>query len=133
MPLILVIGWCFYLFSRTIVGFYNPDPQVAEYGRLHIKYCFTLYAICSTQEVVAGSLRGLGISFKPAVAAMFGICISRLLWIWLVFPIPRFHNMGGLYMCYPFSWVIALVPNAILLFNNLRRLPSGDIGKVRSA
>jgi putative MATE family efflux protein len=133
VPAILVLGWTFFLFSRTIIGFYNPDPQVAEFGRLHMKYAFTLYALCSTQEIVAGSLRGLGISFKPAIAAMFGICISRLLWVWLVFPIPRFHNMGGLYMCYPISWAIALIPNAILLFNQLRRLPVGDIGKVRSA
>ena len=57
----------------------------------------------------------------------------RLLWIWLVFPIPRFHTMTGLYMCYPISWTIALVPNAILLFNQLRRLPVGDIGKERPA
>jgi Na+-driven multidrug efflux pump len=94
-----------------------------------MKYCFTLYILCSTQEVVAGSLRGLGISFKPAVSAMVGICISRLLWIWLVFPIPRFHTMTGLYMCYPISWTIALVPNAILLINQLRQLPVGDRGK----
>ena len=133
VPVILIVGWAFYIFSHTIVGFYNPNPDVAEYGRLHMKYCFTLYAICSTQEVVAGALRGLGISFKPAIAAMIGICISRLLWVWFVFPIPRFHTMEGLYMCYPISWVIALVPNAILLFNNLRRLPAGDIGKVRPA
>ncbi len=133
VPIILVAGWTFYLFSRTIIGFYNPDPAVAEFGRMHMKYCFTLYILCSTQEVVAGSLRGLGISFKPAISAMFGICISRLLWIWLVFPNPRFHTMTGLYMCYPISWIIALVPNAILLFHNLRLLPAGDLGKERTA
>ncbi len=129
VPIILVLGWTFYLLSNTIIGFYNPDPAVADYGRQHMKYCFTLYILCSTQEVVAGSLRGLGISFKPAVSAMVGICISRLLWIWLVFPIPRFHTMTGLYMCYPISWTIALVPNAILLINQLRQLPVGDRGK----
>ena len=129
-PIIVAVGWTFFLCSRTIIGFYNPDPAVAEYGRLHMKYAFTLYLLCSSQEVVAGSLRGLGISFKPAVSAMVGICISRLLWVWLVFPIPRFHNMGGLYMCYPISWTIALVPNAILLFSKIRRLPAGDSRKV---
>ena len=127
-PLILVLGWTFFLFSRTIVGFYNPDPAVAEYGRLHMKYCFTLYFICSTQEIVAGALRGLGISFKPALVAMFGICVSRLLWVWFVFPDPRFHTMGGLFLCYPISWVIALVPNAWLLFRQLSRLPRTDRG-----
>ncbi len=128
VPLILALGWTFFLFSRTIVGFYNPDPAVAEYGRLHMKYCFTLYFICSTQEIVAGSLRGLGISFKPAISAMVGICITRLLWVWFVFPDPRFHTMDGLYLCYPFSWVIALVPNAWLLFRQLSRLPRTDGG-----
>ncbi|MBQ6923310.1 MAG: MATE family efflux transporter [Kiritimatiellae bacterium] len=133
VPLILVLGWTFFLFSRTIVGFYNPDPAVAEYGRLHMKYCFTLYFICSTQEIVAGSLRGLGISFKPAIAAMVGICITRLLWVWFVFPDPRFHTMGGLYLCYPFSWVIALVPNVWLLFRQLSRLPRTDGAKPQDA
>ena len=129
VPIILVMGWTFFLLSDTIVGFYNPDPVVAKYGWLHMKYTFTLYALCSTQEVVAGAIRGLGISLKPAIWAFFGICISRLLWVWLVFPHPEFHSMDRLYLCYPLSWTIALVPNAILLFNLLRRLPTEDLGK----
>ena len=125
VPVIVLLGWTFFLCSSTIIGFYNPDPDVAEFGRLHMKYCFTLYAICSTQEVVAGALRGLGVSFFPAVSAFFGIFATRIIWVLFVFPLPRFHTMGGLYLCYPFSWTVALIPNAILLFMRLKRLGHG--------
>ncbi len=124
VPVILTLGWTFFLLADPIIGLYNPDPAVIEFGRLHMKFCFTLYFICGLQEIVAGTLRGLGISFLPAIAAFFGICLTRLIWVWLVFPIPRFHTMDGLYLCYPISWTIALVPNALLLLHRLRQLPA---------
>ncbi len=124
VPVVLLLGWAFYLLAAPIIGLYNADPAVVDFGRLHMKFTFTLYFICGLQEIVAGALRGLGISFKPAIAAMVGICISRLLWIWLVFPRPRFHTMDGLYLCYPISWTIVLIPNALLLLRRLRSLPA---------
>ncbi len=122
IPVVAAAGWTFYLLAGPIVGLYNPDPVVIEYGRLHMQCCFTLYFLCGTQEVVSGALRGLGVSFTPAVSAFFGIFVTRILWVWLAFPQPRFHTMVGLYLCYPISWTVALVPNAILLFRKMRRL-----------
>ncbi len=123
VPTLLALGWAFFLFSKPLIGMYDDNPVVAEFGRLHMKYCFTLYFLCTLEEIVAGTLRGLGESFWPAVSAFFGIFGTRLLWVFLAFPLARFHTMDGLYLCYPFSWTIALLPNAVLLFRRLRRLP----------
>lgn len=121
--LVLFLGVTSYYFGREIVWLYNPDPEVGEYGRLHMKYCFTLYFICALQDIVAGALRGLGKSFQPAVAAFFGICVFRLIWVFLIFPhIPR-QTIDMIYLCYPFSWFIPLVPNAILLRKTLKESP----------
>lgn len=119
--LVLVLGLSCYAFAREIVWLYNPDPEVGEFGRLHMKYCFTLYFICAIQEIVAGALRGLGKSFQPAVASFFGIFVFRMIWVFGIFPFFLRQSIDMLYLCYPFSWLIPLVPNAILLKKMLKQ------------
>ena len=49
-------------------------------------------------------MRGLGYSMTPTVLTIFGTCVLRLLWVWML---PR---MGGgfreLMIIYPVSWAI---------------------------
>ena len=63
-----------------------------------------------TQEVMAGYLRGFGISLLPAMLTIAGICGVRIGWIVLVFPRSRtFHTIM---MSYPLS----LAATAVLIF-----------------
>ncbi len=136
-PFVALLGWGFYLGAETIVSFYTTDQSavgdVVMYARQHMKYCFTLYVLCGVGEVLAGALRGLGVSLLPAVFSFLGIFVFRMIWVAFVFPIPRFHTMAGLYMCYPFSWIIALVPNAFLLVWHMRRMADPDyrLGQIK--
>ena len=126
VPIVAILGWGFYLCAEKIVAFYTTDPSavgdVVMYARLHMKYCFTLYVLCGISEIFAGALRGLGVSLLPAIFSFLGIFVFRMFWVAFAFPLPRFHTMDGLYLCYPFSWLITLLPNAILLGFHLRHL-----------
>ena len=47
-------------------------------------------------DVFALSLRGIGYSFVPTIVSLLGVCGIRLLWIFLIFPLEEFHNLGSL-------------------------------------
>lgn len=119
IPLIAVLGWTCYIFGAQITGFYNPSPEVARYACLHMKVSFTLYFIVATLEVVNGSLRGFGISFRPAVTVFLAICVFRVLWV--KFAVPYHNTMDFIYLCYPLSWLLSLIPNSVMLFRALKQ------------
>lgn len=119
IPLIGVLGWTLFSFGAEITGLYNPSPEVARYACLHMKASYTLYFIVAVLEIVNGSLRGFGISFRPAVTVFLAICVFRILWV--NFAVPYRNTMDFIYFCYPLSWILSLIPNGILLFRTLRK------------
>ena len=52
-------------------------------------------------EVMSSYLRGFGISLAPALLTMFGVCGTRLAWVYLVFPHSR--TFQTIMLAYPIS------------------------------
>lgn len=63
-----------------------------------------------TYEMIAGYLRGFGISMVPAVLTMLGVCGVRISWIQLVFPHSR--TFRTIMTAYP----ISLSTTALMIF-----------------
>jgi len=95
------------IFQEQFVGAYLPDaPDALPYAYERMGAVMMFYFLCGIMEIFLGGLRGLNVSFLPMVATILGVCGLRLLWIYTVFPLPDFHTIGGLFLCYPISWVI---------------------------
>lgn len=89
------------LLGRRILGIFSADPEVVEIGYLRLTVIFASYTFTLCYEVVAGYLRGFGISVTPAVLTMIGICGVRVTWIMTAFPAnPKF---GTIMTAYPLS------------------------------
>ena len=56
-------------------------------------------------DVSTGALRGLGASITPMFLSIMGVCGIRIMWIYTVFQIPRFHTPEWLYFAYIISWL----------------------------
>ncbi|MBQ4328754.1 MAG: MATE family efflux transporter [Lentisphaeria bacterium] len=91
-------------FGRPLLGIFNTDPAVIDYGMR--KFCITLPLIftCSLMEVFTGALRGLGHSVSPTVITVFFVCIMRVIWIYTIFRI--YPTLEGLLISYPVTWVL---------------------------
>ena len=86
------------LCGRTLLGLFNPSPDVIESGMIRLRYIFFAYTFSFVQEVLSGYLRGFGISTIPAVSTVIGVCGTRLLWIFIVFPFrPAFSTIMQVY------------------------------------
>ena len=79
-------------------------------------------------DVFALSLRGIGYSFVPTIVSLLGVCGIRLLWIFLVFPLEEFHNLGSLVVSYPISWLMSIIVDVIFLIPTIRKI-KGQVNK----
>ncbi|MBO4355425.1 MAG: MATE family efflux transporter [Clostridia bacterium] len=101
-----------YLNADFLLGIYcKNSPDAIQYGKIRMIYVCCTYFTCGIQDVLTGSIRGMGNSFMPMAVSLIGICGSRLIWIATVF--RKFHNLHMLYICYPISWVIAIIGLAV--------------------
>lgn len=93
------------IFGHTLLGIFNPDPDVIHFGYQRIVVIYFAYIFSIWQEVGSGYLRGFGTSILPAVVALIGICGVRILWISTVFPI--FPSYSTILLIYPITLGIA--------------------------
>ena len=82
----------------------------------------TLYCLCGMMDCLANVIRGMGHSFVPMIITLVGVCGFRVIWIFSVFRMERFHSCETIYYSYPISWIVALVFLAISLAVLFRRI-----------
>jgi len=108
----IVLGCTVFFFGRPLLGIYitDSDPivvkQAMDAGMIRLAFLTLPYFVCGLVEVTTGALRGLGSSVAPMVISVLGICGLRLLWIYTIFQIDKFHNPYGLFSSYLVSWIV---------------------------
>ena len=94
------------IFQNQLLGLYVHTEEAMEAGRQRIIIIATTYFLCGLMDVLANSLRGIGYSVLPMIVSLAGVCGIRILWIYTIFPLEEFHNIQGLAISYPISWVV---------------------------
>lgn len=107
------------LFGHQLLGIFNTDPEVIGMGYLRLRYVFSGYIFNILYDIMSGYMRGYGISLQPAIATTVGVCGTRFLWIYTIF--PRSHTFATIMLVYPLSLAITACLIFILL---LVRRPS---------
>ena len=110
----VILGYGFLLDGHDLIAIYNSDPEVISWGMLRMNILFTTYFLCGIMDVISGALRGLGHSVMPAVITLLGVCVLRVFWVWLIFPLQP--TMGNLMLSYPITWGITAIANGIYLY-----------------
>lgn len=103
----------FLIFGNSLLGLYNPDPDVIRWGAERLVIMMSTYFLCSIMDTICGSLRGLGHSVKPTVTCILGICGIRIFWVFAIF--PYFGSLRSLMISYPVSWVLTGLVNGVIL------------------
>ena len=103
----VVFGSFFLALREPLIAIYLPEaPDAALLAYDRMKAAMLLYFLEGTMEALSGALQGIKVSLMPTLMMIGGICGLRLLWIFLVFPLPEFHSLYGLFLCYPISWAL---------------------------
>lgn len=121
----LLFGSLMCVFAPQLLSLYITDSQEAiQIGVARMFVDILPYFIFGIQDVLTGALRGIGASFTSMILTVLGICGVRVLWIYTVFQIPRFHNQTMLYVSYPLSWFVTLIVQLaafLIVFGRLQK------------
>ncbi|WP_338968815.1 MATE family efflux transporter [Fusobacterium nucleatum] len=104
MVAIFIISFTLYFYNKPLAYFLIDDKEVVDLTSEVIHLIAPLYFIYVIGDVLSGSIRGTGNTLHPMVINIFGICICRILWVFLIVPLnPTFFMV-----LYGFivSWII---------------------------
>lgn len=128
----LLFGSLMCVFAPQLLSLYITDSQEAiQIGVARMFVDILPYFIFGIQDVLTGALRGIGASFTSMILTVLGICGVRVLWIYTVFQIPRFHNQTMLYVSYPLSWFVTLIVQLaafLIVFGRLQKKAKLSLG-----
>ena len=101
------------LFSRQLISIYVNDEAAILEGQKRIIILAATYAICGITDVMASAIRGINSQIIPTISTLFGICGTRLIFIYGFFPKEQFHSLAAITWSYPVSWIITLTMHTI--------------------
>lgn len=95
----------FFVWQKELsISFFTSSPEVFHFAALRMNIVLLTQCLACSYEIAGAVLRGLGYSMLPAILTVFGTCVLRLLWIYLVCPLlPSFD---ALMVIYPISWIV---------------------------
>jgi MatE. len=95
------------IFGHSILGLFNKEEEVIAIGYIRLVYIFMSYIFTLPEAVIASYLNGFGKTMPPAALSIIGICATRLVWIFYVF--PRHRSFEVIMMAYPISMVVTVL------------------------
>lgn len=98
------------LSGKYLIALFNNDPEVIRLGMVRMKFIFMSYIFSTIYDCMSGYMRGFGISLTPALLTIFGVCGTRIIWIYMVFPMSQ--TFETIMQVYPISLAI----NMVLIF-----------------
>lgn len=120
----LILGLAFLLLRYQLIGFFTTSPEVVEEGTKRFWIIMTTYYLCGMMDGMSNCIRGIGHSLSPVITSLCGACLYRIIWIFTIFQIPRFHNIYCIYITYPISWLFTFVANVIIYRYYIKKIQS---------
>lgn len=93
--------------GKYLIALFNNDPEVIRLGMVRLKFIFMSYIFSTIYDCMSGYMRGFGISLTPALLTIFGVCGTRIIWIYMVFPMSQ--TFETIMQVYPISLAINMV------------------------
>ncbi len=97
--LITLAPWALRLFTE--------DAEVLRYALQLMWYFAPFYVLWVFIDIFSNALRGAGDSLRPMIISLLGVCLLRILWIYLV--VPHWNTIAGVSLSYPFTWGVTAV------------------------
>lgn len=100
----LVVTMAMVAFRDPLLRLFSTDPEVIAYGKVRMETALLCLFLCNSYEIASAVMRGYGESLPPALLAVLGTCVLRLVWIYVVS--THFPGFNILILAYPASWIV---------------------------
>ena len=102
-----VIGMAVWAAGPFLLGLYNTDPEVIKWGMVRLSIMAPTYCLGGLMNVGGSQLRGVGYSMTATVVTLTGVCLFRVLWLFVIYPLNPVMEM--LYISYPITWIVTFL------------------------
>lgn len=93
--------------GKYLLQLFTTDPEVIEIGLKIIRLIVPSYVLFIFIEILSSTLRGMGNVLVPMIMTCCGVCVLRILWIFLV--VPHWPGVSSILLCYPISWGLTTI------------------------
>ena len=103
----VVLSAALLLGGRVLFGLFTTDVNVIAIGLQIQHLLIPFYFIFFFVIVLTGALRGMGYSFVPMLITLVGICLLRVIWLYVVVPLNPV--LTTTLISYPVTWVLTAI------------------------
>ncbi len=96
-------NWLFIWQRDALLSLFTTDAAVLAFATSRMSVALATQSIACGYEITGSVLRGMGKSVLPAVLTVFGTCLLRITWVYVV--CPHFPGFKVLMAAYPVSWL----------------------------
>lgn len=100
-----IVGIIIYIFAPTLIGFFNSQPEVIEYGVMQARTISLFYFLLALSHCLSGILRGAGKSNIPMFVMLISWCVIRISYITIMVNI--IPDIRVIFWAYPLTWSIS--------------------------
>ena len=109
------------IFSGQLSSLMSSTPEVIEFSKQKMVIISSTYFICGINEVMGGTLRGMGKPVIPTISTLVFMCLIRFVWVYGIFPFCP-SNLTFLYLIWPIGWILSIVTLLIAFFPTMAKL-----------
>ncbi len=107
-----VMGVLIYFFAPSLIGVFNDDPRVIEYGTMMARNIVFGYFLVAFSHGMGGMLRGAGRAKAPMYIMVGFWCILRITWMTVMVKLT--NDIRVVFWAYPITWTCSTI--ALLLY-----------------
>ena len=107
------------LFPRQLISIFNKDPELINIGIRGIRTYLFMIPVIGFQIISSNYFQAIG---KAKISIFLGLSRQVIILIPLLFILPRFFGLNGVWVSGPSSDLIASILTAIFLFVEIRHL-----------
>lgn len=123
----IVLGNLAYILGTPLLSIYDNRPAVIDAGLTRMMLICCFYFTCGLMDCIVGSIRGMGYAITPTIVSLVGACGLRILWIFTIFQIPKYHTEFMLFLSYPLTWIITFSVHLICFYFMRKKFPKKDV------
>ena len=105
-------NWFFVWQEDFFLRLFSTDSTVLEYGKTRMHIALALQFIAASYEIAGSAMRGMGKSMEPTLVTIFGTCLLRVAWVYMIS--PHYPGFQWLITVYPVSWAFTGVLMGVL-------------------
>ena len=95
------------ILRKPLISLYTTNEEAIAIAAERMTIILATYIFFGLMDVFTQSMRGMGYSVIPMIIVLFGTCIFRILWIYIIFPFnPVYQNV---ILSYSVSWILTLI------------------------